>query len=841
MRLFFSFSLIFILVLLSRAQETAIVSLSSTQDVLINSQNIQGEIELLGFGSEGEENVSRSLLKFDFSELPFGTLKQATLSLTMANEGTGIISLHKVTQNWKGSDYTNFAHATWEETGINENEWDLPGGDYSTIPSGRAIFNNNETLDILGPRMKLDIQEWIDNPDSNHGWMIRGTESANDSKTYFHSGKNLIQGPILTLIYELPDTCYAQGGDATTIGGQTVVAKCLDQNELRFDLQVLQAHGENKIWLICDEEGDILGFSINTAITPAHFSEQTLNIYHLSFNGEILGASVGNNIRNLVGCHSLSNKIEILGNAINGGDIATTFGDKNVTICPYDLQDIDNLTVQNDVGVLSFWAVIDDNNIIQILDTEKPTGIKDLTPGNYKIQHLSYQGDLEGIAVGNDANSIVGCYDWSNPINVSLLDINLCRPACSLEGNTIRGEVLQVCPGSTIGSSFKIDSLRMNVNHGPFAIWILTDRRGNTIEAIPDVGLSNYKLKEKEIVYLFHVTYEELTFQFRNNIYDLNGCYGISNALPIQGVYLEDCPLYCELPQSIIASTEYGTSVDLCEVSSVSELNLTTELGDSYPWRYVVKNSNDDIIAIGDESMVWEFDEVGVYQFSKVIANEESDFDNFIGNLERGKTCYVFSNEISLEKSVCPLICMAPETFKVSESSEGSVSIRWERVQGAQNYDFEIGFDTDSTDLTLMATHRNFMLLSNPSHRTLIFRVRTKCGEDDYSPYSDFFVHTSAMSNIATARNLDITRESRAPNISPNPASEKITLEFQTFNKPTIAQIYNATGKLVQEERISSDRKFHSLNISNLESGIHFIRLSDENGQQYQKKFIKVK
>ena len=83
MRIINSISIIFTFGIFSFTQETAIVTLTSSQDVLINSQNVKEDLEYLAFGTTIEQHKCRSLLKFEINDLPLGQLKDVTLSLTM--------------------------------------------------------------------------------------------------------------------------------------------------------------------------------------------------------------------------------------------------------------------------------------------------------------------------------------------------------------------------------------------------------------------------------------------------------------------------------------------------------------------------------------------------------------------------------------------------------------------------------------------------------------------------------------------------------------------------------------------------------------------------------------
>ena len=111
-------------------------------------------------------------------------------------------------------------------------------------------------------------------------------------------------------------------------------------------------------------------------------------------------------------------------------------------LCPLNIEDIDNLVIKNIIGISSSWVVLNNEGFIEIIGSQKPYGIKDLPAGSYKIRHLSFQGELIGLYIGNNISNIFGCLDWSNPIDVNLLDTDECRPSCSLKGGIIRGEEL---------------------------------------------------------------------------------------------------------------------------------------------------------------------------------------------------------------------------------------------------------------------------------------------------------------------------------------------------------------------------------------------------------------
>ncbi len=71
--------------------------------------------------------------------------------------------------------------------------------------------------------------------------------------------------------------------------------------------------------------------------------------------------------------------------------------------------------------------------------------------------------------------------------------------------------------------------------------------------------------------------------------------------------------------------------------------------------------------------------------------------------------------------------------------------------------------------------------------------------------------------------------------IFPNPANEKIYIEPEGFSSSEIqVKIYDITGKLKFSEIYSSSRRIE-VNIEQLESGIYFVELNDNNKRQMMK------
>ncbi len=79
------------------------------------------------------------------------------------------------------------------------------------------------------------------------------------------------------------------------------------------DIQLNNNKGENSQWVVTDVEGNILGLPADPeAVNFEVAGPGVCLIWHLSFSGEIYGASQGSNaFRDLSGCYDLSNPIPV--------------------------------------------------------------------------------------------------------------------------------------------------------------------------------------------------------------------------------------------------------------------------------------------------------------------------------------------------------------------------------------------------------------------------------------------------------------------------------------------------------------------------------------------------
>jgi hypothetical protein len=179
----------------------ATVSIPPSKDATLFEQgsgtlaNGQGQFLFAGrVGPTGAGAIRRTLLEFDVAgAIPSGsTIDSVELTLHMDTTAAGAtaVGLRRVTAEWgEGASNADLdegmgaasatGDATWIHAFFNTSTWTAAGGDFSGADSasisvaGTGDYSWGSTVDMVA-----DVQEWLENPANNHGWILRGNEAS---------------------------------------------------------------------------------------------------------------------------------------------------------------------------------------------------------------------------------------------------------------------------------------------------------------------------------------------------------------------------------------------------------------------------------------------------------------------------------------------------------------------------------------------------------------------------------------------------------------------------------------------------------------------------------------
>lgn len=203
----------------------------------IAPDNNMGGETYFNAGCNMQASRNRGLVQFDLRQIPPSSIiTSATLTVWCVGVPTdgpagSIFDLHRVLKPWgEGSEIATIGagrgspattnEATWNDRFAYANApWTAPGGapelDYATNSSAETFISDANPYDFRFGTLAQDLQYWLDNPDSNYGWMMKTRDETQISTARrFGSREDPDNTPTLDITF-LPATRI----DAPTITG----------------------------------------------------------------------------------------------------------------------------------------------------------------------------------------------------------------------------------------------------------------------------------------------------------------------------------------------------------------------------------------------------------------------------------------------------------------------------------------------------------------------------------------------------------------------------------------------------------------------------------------------
>jgi hypothetical protein len=260
LRQFISVVSLLSLVALQSDGRAATITIDASQDGTIYSNHIErgsGGGNALIVGTNGRDDPRRALVAFDVAgQLPAGaTIESVKLTMVMgqlptAPEEFSTIELHRLTSSWgegttqqqnppndsfggmgQGAPAHN-GDVTWSSRfwGATPTPWTTPGGDFDAAVSGVAAIGL--PIDVAyswesTPGMVADVQEWLDNPVANNGWILKNIDETSMSTFrvfYSRQTATAVLRPQLTITYELVPEPRSLAMVGSAFAGCVVVA-----------------------------------------------------------------------------------------------------------------------------------------------------------------------------------------------------------------------------------------------------------------------------------------------------------------------------------------------------------------------------------------------------------------------------------------------------------------------------------------------------------------------------------------------------------------------------------------------------------------------------------------
>lgn len=272
--------------------------------------------------------------------------------------------------------------------------------------------------------------------------------------------------------------CFLDAGELDTPSGSVYIPVCLDDGD-EEPIEIIRTGfvGGTSQYFITTPHGFILEvLEGDPPFDVSSYGAVNLAIFSVSFTGMLIDVEIGDNIcaSGSTDCFAISNPIVVNRQEGDGCDIfcsadagmlaLTDGGGTTVDFCISDgdvpIVDV-TLSGEPSGENMTFVITDDQGEILAIPDGDGPFDLTAAGGGTCLIWYLSYDDNLEGLMVGNNASDFEGCFALSNPITVNRNEGGDCAGRNNFTA-FLSGLNELPCPVTTTGSGMVSATLEGN-------------------------------------------------------------------------------------------------------------------------------------------------------------------------------------------------------------------------------------------------------------------------------------------------------------------------------------------------------------------------------------------
>ena len=357
------------------------------------------------------------------------------------------------------------------------------------------------------------------------------------------------------------------GGTISSPEGDNIDV-CSDGLPDNIEVSINGNRGGFNQYIITDPNGNIIGLPGVPPFNVEGFPEGTCFLWNIAFENGINGIQIGTNVNAITGCFSLSNSIQINKRSIAAGNITLTDGSTETGVCLQDnLPDVVDFVSSGSTGMNGAYVVTDDAGNILVPDAGSSFDFAPAGPGVCRVYFVSYDDAITGLMAGNRIFDIGGCFALSNFVTINR-DISGGGTVVLDNGST----ETSICVGE--GSDDLINVNLGGTVSGNTNRWIITDDAGNIL-ALPSAPPFNLEGAGVGICNIYNVNFSgNITgLTTGGNISALEGCYGLSNAVVVNRLVIDNSSSVSTLTYTMNACNAQSASTggaDYSELTSIA-------------------------------------------------------------------------------------------------------------------------------------------------------------------------------------------------------------------------------------------------------------------------------
>lgn len=631
-------------------------------------------------------------------------------------------------------------------------------------------------------------------------------------------------------------------------GGSTSIEVCAGDgisNPVNFG-----ASGQSNagyIYLITDQNNFFIGFTNQTSFDFENAVEGVFRIYGMSYTG-IFQLFPGDNLFGAVpastGCFDFSeNFIEVRTIKVDGGTVSSMGSVEPQYICIGDgVPDVVSFSsTSTATGTPFVWVFTNEQNLITGLSNNNSFDFNIAGRGITRVWGLSFTGNflanfgdtLTSIAISDE------CFDLSSNFLTIIRDTPIGGDIATSEGET----VVEYCQG--------VDDPELQIVTNTTSIlaytFVLTDSF-NEIIAISESGLFDLSQLTAGTYRIWGISYAGALNANVSNLFDIDlgsSCLEISSGFVTINVSTA-------LQGGVLSALSGETELWFCPTDGISDLVevQTTSSTSVDQYKYLITNANGVVLLPDLFGNAIDFEGVGAGEYHLYGIAFSGDYllqtgDNIFAG-SAASQCFQFSSNFIRVQSASAnggtLATANGETTLLLNTSDGIPDSLTLVHTGSAGIPYIFVF----TDLQNRVIDYSFSPIVNlegrtePALRIWGLSWYGPMPEDTGIPLENL-VDTDNCTDLSDNAILVTTlppvlRQAPSGNVMvqaalyPNPATDRVTLEFttpHTLESISEYSIYDGFGKLLNVVSLGSvvGQQRIELDISRFDSGLYYIRL----------------
>ena len=319
----------------------------------------------------------------------------------------------------------------------------------------------------------------------------------------------------------------------------------------------------------------------------------------------------------------------------------------------------------------------------------------------------------------------------------------------------------------------------------------------------------------------------------------------VSTASPVALVTVTRAAAGCDVEAGSLALSDGRTSIELCAADGQADILRFKPRNIRGDYRLVVTNADDVIIALPSSNTI-DVDGMRDGEYRVYILAYDGATGVSVGNnISQIGGCFDLSNPFILDRITCDTLCRAPLNIRVRPIGSNRYQVTWDKSPGSITYEILLGLEGESRRFRIPVLASS-VIISTTSSRTVLVRVRSRCGADSFSEYSEYISFRGdgrkASSTSEGGRTFgEFTIDDSILSISPNPTSDFINLRFDNGDSESLLQIFDSTGRAVHSTVLRRGTIDETIPVADFNEGIYHVLISSDGQIIDQSRFVKVK